>query len=582
MYDTPEKGRLGKFQWLIAGSFFFLAIMPVAPFLLPAPFARLALVYIFPAYSPSLGSATLTPEGKLILYDLVLHDTAALGRQPLLTVREVEAVFDWAALLSRHIRQVRAEKVTIYTRLTSTSPLSLLGVFAPSSSSVPTPESQRSTLPLWIDTLHVQGLYRLEAGKGFTPATAEWPLTLQMTMSGDRLQPNRRFRVAIGKAGSIHDKSPQFPASTTSTPTRSTEGAFGFWADLDMQLVAGDTRVVVRRLVAGSVALGIANDALRQYTPKLPVEFSGPLSTNFVALDVTGQIAVRPEGEIEFGGQLRLQDLSMRWLAEGDSALVLERLTVAGHVDSRLDRWTPETLRVRQGMLRWASLSYGTQALHNFETAWHIDGQKLLTERGTAQLFEGSIKGSLTWDLETHAMPQCDFQLKSIDMHKALANLSPEHLDVEGRASGVLHLSRNSVGELSGSVELTFDEPGILRIGEVAEVRQMLVGNVGLELANLAMYDLRQYPFKEGKVYLESVGENSQFKIHFVRQHNRSTVVIPPRQGILNGDEARVRSLVVPTIDLTIPIRGTTFADILSLISGVRPLIEINGEQSGK
>jgi len=131
-------------------------------------------------------------------------------------------------------------------------------------------------------------------------------------------------------------------------------------------------------------------------------------------------------------------------------------------------------------------------------------------------------------------------------------------------------------------VELTFDEPGILRIGEVAEVRQMLVGNVGLELANLAMYDLRQYPFKEGKVYLESIGENSQLKIHFVRQHNRSTVVIPPRQAILNGEVARVRSLVVPTIDLTIPIRGATFADILSLISGVRPLIEINGEQSGK
>jgi hypothetical protein len=96
------------------------------------------------------------------------------------------------------------------------------------------------------------------------------------------------------------------------------------------------------------------------------------------------------------------------------------------------------------------------------------------------------------------------------------------------------------------------------------------------------MYDLRQYPFQEGKVYLESVDENTQLKIHFVRQHSRSTEVIPLPQGILHGEEARVRSLVVPTIDLTIPIRGITFADILSLISGVRPLIEINGEQSGK
>ena len=79
MYDTLEKRRLGKFKWLIAGLFLFLATMSVAPFLLPAPFVRLALVYTFPAYTPSLGSATLTSEGRLTLYDLVLHDTAAPG-----------------------------------------------------------------------------------------------------------------------------------------------------------------------------------------------------------------------------------------------------------------------------------------------------------------------------------------------------------------------------------------------------------------------------------------------------------------------------------------------------------------------
>ncbi len=556
--------------------------MFVAPFLLPAPFVRLALVYIFPAHTPSLGSATLTPEGRLVLYDLVLHDTEALGQPPLLTVREVEAVFDWTAVLSHQIRQIRAKEVKVYARLTDPSPLGLLELFVPRSSFTPTAKSQRSTLPLWIDTLNVQGLLHLEAGKGFTPATAAWPLTLQMTMSGDRLKPNRRFHVAVGKAGSIHEKTPKSPTSVTSTPTRSVGDAFGLWADFDMQLVAGDTRVVVHRLVAGPVGLRIAAEALRQYAPKLPVEFSGPLSTNFVALDLSGQIAVRPEGEMEFNGQLRLQDLSMRWPVEGNPALLLDRLTVAGHVESRLDRWTPATLQVRQGRLHWAALSYGTQAVHNFETDWYIEDQKLITKRCAAQLFDGHIQGSLTWDLATHAIPQCDFQLKSINMHKALANLSPEHLDAEGRASGVLHLSRSSVGKLSGSVELTFDEPGLLRIGEVAEVRQMLVGNVGLELANLAMYDLQQYPFKEGKVYLESVDENSQLKINFVRQPSLHTKVTPPRQATLNGQEVRVRSLVVPTIDLTIPIKGTSLATILSLISGVRPLFETSGEQSGK
>jgi len=571
---------LHKLKWLIAGLFFLLTAIFVVPFLLPAPFARLVLVYMFPVHAPSLGSATLTPEGRLILHDLVLHDPETLGRQPLLMVREVEAVFDWTTVLSRQIRQIRAEEVTVYARLTGSPPLSLLSLFIPSSSTAPITEYQRNTLPLWIDTLNVQGLFHLEAEeKGFEPAMAEWPLTLQMTMSGDRLQPTRRFRVTVGKATSVYEKTPQSPADTVPA---SVEGAFAVRAEFDMQPATGDTRVIVHRLMAGPVALRITTETLRKYAPKLPAEFSGALSTTLGALDLSGQISIGPGGQKGFSGQLRVQDLSVRWPAGGNPALVLDRFTVAGHIESRLDRWMPATLQMRQGVLHWAALSYGTQTIHNLETAWHIDGQKLITERAAAQLFDGHIQGSLIWDFATHALPQCDFQLKSINMHKALTNLSPEHLDADGHASGVLHLIRNSEGKLSGSVELTFDEPGLLRIGEVAEVRQLLVGNVGLELANLAMYDLQRYPFKEGWVYLESSDENSQLKINFVRQPSHHTQVTPPHRATLNGQDVRVRSLVVPTIDLIIPIKGTSFADILSLISGVRPLLETSREPSGK
>lgn len=580
MRETPGKSRLHKLKWFLVGLFFLLAAMFAAPFLSSTLFARIALVYLFPAHTPSLGSATLTPEGRLILYDLALYDTEALGKHTLLTIREVEVVFDWTAVLSRQIRQIRAEEVTVYARLTNPSPLALLELFVPHSSSVPIAESQRSTLPLWIDTLNVQGLVHLEGGKGFTPITAKWPLTLQMTMSGDRLQPVRRFRVAVGMVRAIQKKT--LKSRTGAAPAPSAEDAFGLWADFDTQPAAGDTHVEVRHLVAGPVALRMATEALRQYALKLPVELSGFLSTNLELLDLSGQIGVEPGGEMRFSGQLRLQDLSVRWSIGENSAVVLDRLTLAGHVESRLDRWTPATLQVRQGMLHWAALSYGTQAVDNLETAWSVDSQRLITERSVAKLFDGHIRGSLTWDLATHAIPQCDFQLTSLDMHKVLANLSPEHLDAEGHASGVLHLSRSSEGKLSGSVELTFDEPGILRVGEVAEVRQMLIGNVGLELANLAMYDLQQYPFKTGRVYLESIEENSQLKINFVRQHSRPTKTTSPHQETLNGQEVEVRSLVVPTIDLTIPIRGTSFATILSLISGVRPLIENSREQSGK
>jgi hypothetical protein len=136
--------------------------------------------------------------------------------------------------------------------------------------------------------------------------------------------------------------------------------------------------------------------------------------------------------------------------------------------------------------------------------------------------------------------------------------------------------------ELSGSIDLTFDGPGILRIGEIEEVKQMLVGNFGLALANLAMHDLQQYPFQHGRLFLESVGKNAQLQIKFVRQPKTEAERTPPRKEIINGAEVWVGSLAVPTIDMTIPITGKSLAEVLSLVSGIHPLSEAGSEQPGK
>jgi hypothetical protein len=85
----------------------------------------------------------------------LLHDTRALARQPLLTVREVEAVFEWADVLSREIRWVRAEEAIVYARLSGPSALSLLGLFIDRSSPSSTTKAQRNLSPLWIDTVNV-------------------------------------------------------------------------------------------------------------------------------------------------------------------------------------------------------------------------------------------------------------------------------------------------------------------------------------------------------------------------------------------------------------------------------------------
>jgi hypothetical protein len=370
-----------------------------------------------------------------------------------------------------------------------------------------------------------------------------------------------------------------------SSPVTLSLGGMDGAARIDTPLPPGPgTAITIERLQARNAKASIEADVLHRHAPKLPVALHGPLDTNFAALDVTGLIAAEPEDMLKFSGNIRLQDLSVsvRSPAGGKPAFTLERLTVAGRVESRLDRWIPATLKVRDGVMQWAALTYSNNAVNNLDMSWRIDNHILMADHCAAQIFGGHLSGSLAWDLITSALPRCDFQLKTINIHEALANLSPEHIDAEGEASGLLHLALSPESGLSGSVDLTFDGPGILRIGEVEEIKRMLVGNVGLDLANLAMHDLKQYPFQKGRLYLESVSENSQLKIKFVRQPRTEADVKPPHKEIINGTEVWVGSLVVPTIDMTIPITGKSLAEILSLVGGVHLLSEAASEQPGK
>jgi hypothetical protein len=175
-------------------------------------------------------------------------------------------------------------------------------------------------------------------------------------------------------------------------------------------------------------------------------------------------------------------------------------------------------------------------------------------------------------------MPASDFQIRSINAHEALTNISPGHLDAEGNATGSMHLRLNK-GELTGQLKLAFDGAGVLRVGKIEEVQRVLAGNFGLDMANLAMHDLEHYPFREGGLSLESVGSNCQLKVRFVRQPRSESDFAAPRKEMVNGKEVMVRSLVVPTIDMTIPITGESLGDILSMASGISPVIAgVNGE----
>ncbi|HEX9492957.1 MAG TPA: YdbH domain-containing protein, partial [Thermoanaerobaculia bacterium] len=343
------------------------------------------------------------------------------------------------------------------------------------------------------------------------------------------------------------------------------------------------TSIAIDRFNLLNASTSIDADTVRGYTTEVPADLHGSIESKLGSLSSSGRIKnLGSSAAMGFSGDINLRQMSVHSPPGAGHAIAVDGLTIAGRVETPLDRWAPASVKVQSGVTRWATLSYGDNAVTNLDASWRIDNQKLSTDHVTAQIFDGTITGAPSIDLMTHAIDQCDLKLRRIDVHKALANVSPEHLDAVATASGSIHLAMSPKRDLSGNIDLTFDGPGTLRIGQIEEVKQMLAGNFGLDMANLAMHDLEHYPFREGTMHLESAGENSLLKIKFLRQPKSAADVISPHKEIINGQEVMVGSLVVPKIDMTIPITGRSLAEIFSIVSGVHPIIQAANPTPGK
>src|SRR5262249_21232595 len=156
--------------------------------------------------------------------------------------------------------------------------------------------------PLWIDTLQVKGTIHSETIRGLVSATADWPLMMQMTMSGGRLEPMQRLHIAIGDGRQLPEKIEEKPAGGASKSVRRADAAFGVRADLEIQAMARTTRVEIDRLAARQVSLVIEAEALRQYAPKLPADLRGPITASLGALDVSGRVGPGTDAAPRFQG----------------------------------------------------------------------------------------------------------------------------------------------------------------------------------------------------------------------------------------------------------------------------------------
>jgi hypothetical protein len=757
---------------LAAAILALIGLIAAAPLLSASQLARLTLSHLFPRNRPTLGSASISPSGALIVRELLLHDVGRSADHPLIAIHELRVDFRWSDLFSRRIRRLQVNHITFYARTNDASQLSLLDLLV---GNFATTGSNRSVAPFWIDALDVTGTIHREAIAGFSEAgSADWPLLLSMTMSGDRRYPARQINLQIGELaatsnlaavnnqtadtafgvraevethptangmhlifhrvaarnaalvfdadmmrklaanfsrefegrieagladlsgageldlpehgsgkltgtvsfagvrvrapgrsqmmlslddlrGSVKVDSPLPPGAATSinvvgleakysklsvdadalrryvanllpeisgrvevgigklttsgelSPRGSVKvqrfaagltisgarihvpgnsqslldiGDLSGSAKIDTPLPLGKRTVIaIDGLKAKNVTAALDSDAMRKYVSKLPSDLHGPINANLEEFDLAGSAGSTPDEAAGVRGiwNVRLQNLNAKSPAIGAHTFSLDRLSAKGIVESPLEHWTPTSAKVHSAVTKFAAFTYGANSISNFDATWHDDGRMIACERCALEIFGGRVSGSPAFDLVSQEMPNCDLEVRAIDVHRALANLSPKHIDADGNASGVLHLNLSKQGELFGRVELAFDGPGLLKIGEIEEVKQMLIGNFGLDIANLAMHDLRHFPFKQGSLQLESVGQTAQLKIKFVRQARSAADAMTPHKEMINGKEVLVGSLVVPTIDMTIPITGKSLAEILATVSGLTPTFEVGG-----
>src|SRR5216683_4593037 len=95
-----------KFVLLAAAILALIGLIAAAPLLFASQLARLSLSHLFPRNRPSLGSASISPSGALVMHELLLHDVGSSADRPLVAIHELRVDFRWSDLLSGRIRQL--------------------------------------------------------------------------------------------------------------------------------------------------------------------------------------------------------------------------------------------------------------------------------------------------------------------------------------------------------------------------------------------------------------------------------------------------------------------------------------------
>src|SRR5260370_2202777 len=103
-----------KFVLLAAAILALIGLIAAAPLLFASQLARLSLSHLFPRNRPTLGSASISPSGALVMHELLLHDVGSSADRPLVAIHALPVHFPSPHFLPGPIRHLHLNHITLH------------------------------------------------------------------------------------------------------------------------------------------------------------------------------------------------------------------------------------------------------------------------------------------------------------------------------------------------------------------------------------------------------------------------------------------------------------------------------------
>lgn len=323
---------------------------------------------------------------------------------------------------------------------------------------------------------------------------------------------------------------------------------------------------------------------LAQLRPGQTPLFKGAADLGLDSLTLEGKVATTPTA---FAGKLEFAGLDAHATLAGGSTLELENLALSGPLALPLDSPALPDLLAHSSAnpltLAFDHFGYGQNTLDDFTACLILDKGKLSVGPDAQCAFAGgTITAAAEVDLLRPALMSATLKLKQIDQAIISQNMLPERFSAEGIVDGEISITRDPRDHLVGSIELTSDTAGRLKLDR--ELSQKLLAPAARAAAidagatlppsfdQIVTGQLANYPYTTGKLTARDSGEDLELMLNYTRvaltpgEPGYGVKVTVEGHDVLNNYPLHIKGLTLALAHYTVP-------EVLAKASGFAALI---------